>query len=434
MGRHISRRDVLKSTAAIGAGLWLGTNTARAEGPSDKLNIALIGVGGQGGANLRGVRSQNIVALCDVDTQRGGKAFQQYPKTKKFSDFRKMFDAMEKQIDAVVVSTPDHSHFPAAMAALQRGKHLYCEKPMAHSVWETRQMTKFAAEKKVATQLGVQRHTIPNMHRIFELVQQGAIGDVAEVHSWIGGSRGMPKPPAKFPEVPAHLKWDLWLGPAKSRPYSPEYCPYKWRFWWDFGTGETGNWGCHILDIPFTALGLKYPTRVDASGPPVDGRTTPKSMSTSFLFEATGTRPAVKLHWYHTSKPPKAVLDRIRPLKGYKPRGINTMFVGSKGVLLCGFSKRELLVDGRIVKPPATKKTVPDSPGFHKEWFIACKGGGKATCHFDYSGPLTETVLLGNLAYRAGGGFDWDAATLKPAGNSKAGQYLKSYFRKGWEV
>jgi hypothetical protein len=442
MHKHVSRRDVLKSTAAFSAGIWLGTDTARAEGPNDKLNVALIGIGGQGGANLRGVRSQNIVALCDVDEQRGGKAFQQYRGAKNFHDFRKMFDAMEKQIDAVVVSTPDHTHFHPAMAALTRGKHLYCEKPMAHSVWETRQMTKLAVEKKVATQLGVQRHTIPNMHRVFELVQQGAIGDVSEVHSWIGGGRGMPSAPTRVAPVPKHLKWDLWLGPAKDRPYKvslgkktePTYCPYNWRFWWDFGTGETGNWGCHILDIPFTALRLKYPNRVDTSGPTVDGQRTPKSMSTSFLFPATGGRPAVKLHWYHTAGLPEAVQERIRPVKGYKPRGINTMFVGAKGVLLCGFSKRELLVDGKIAKPPATKKTVPDSPGFHKEWFLACKGGEKATCRFDYSGPLTETVLLGNVAYRAGGGFAWDAANLKATGNPQAERYLKSYFRKGWEA
>lgn len=441
MSHQLTRRDALKSTAAIGAGLFLGTGTARAEGANEKLNIALIGIGGQGRANLRGCKSQNIVALCDVDDKRAGKAYEQNPKAKKFYDYRKMFDAMEKQIDAVVVSTPDHTHFHPSMAALSRGKHLYCEKPMAHSVWEVRQMTNLAAEKKVATQLGVQRHTIKNMHRVFELIQQGAIGEVSEVHSWIGGSRGMPSNKTKTAPVPSHLKWDLWLGPAKEREYKvtigkksqPTYCPYNWRFWWDFGTGETGNWGCHILDIPFTALGLKYPTKVEGSGPEVDAQRTPKSMSTRMDFPAVSGRPAVALHWYHTSIP-KAVRDRIRPVKGYKPRGINTMFVGSKGVLLCGFNKRELLVDGKIVKTPETKKTVPDSPGFHKEWFIACRGGEKATCHFGYSGPLSESVLLGNVAYRAGGGFEWDAENLKAKGNAKAQGYVKSYFRKGWDV
>jgi len=428
MSERFTRRDVLKSTAAIGAGLWLGTKPARAEGPNDKLNIACIGIGGRGRANLGGVSSQNIVALCDVDDKRAGKSYERHSRAKKFYDFRRMFDAMDKQIDAVVVSTPDHTHFHPSMWALERGKHLYCEKPMAHSVWEVREMTNLAKKKRVATQLGVQRHTISNMHRVVELVKAGAIGEVKEVHSWIGGSRGMPKVPNNSPDVPDHLKWDLWLGPAKERPYHPTYCPYGWRFWWDFGTGETGNWGCHILDIPFWALDLTYPTQVDASGPPVHPQTTPKQMTTRFEFPAQKGRGAVTLNWYHARSGPP-ILKKL----GLNARGNNTLFIGSDGMLLCGFGKRKLLPESKFRDFEPPEKTIPKSPGFYREWIKACRGGEPATCHFGYSGPLTETVLLGNVAYRAGG-FKWDAENLKAQGNPKAEQYLKSYFREGWKV
>jgi predicted dehydrogenase len=315
------------------------------------------------------------------------------------------------------------------MDAMRRGKHLYCEKPMAHSVWEVREMTKLAAEKKLATQLGVQRHTIGNIHRVVELVQAGAIGQVTEVHSWIGGSRGMPSIPTDTPPVPDTLKWDLWLGPTAERPYHPTYCPYGWRFWWDFGTGETGNWGCHILDIPFWALGLKYPTKVNGSGPPVDAQRTPKSMTTAFEFPAVGDRGPVTLHWYHAGSGPPILKE-----KGLPDKGNNNLFIGTEGMLLCGFSQRKLYPEEKFAgfKPPP--ETVPNSPGFHNEWINACKGGEPATCNFGYSGPMTETVLLGNVAYRAGGGFKWDHTTLKATGNDAVAQYITPTFRKGWEV
>jgi len=432
MHQILNRRDMLKATTALGAGLYLGTNfdsTRAADSPNEKLNIACIGVGGRGSANLNGVKGENIVALCDVDDERAGKAYDRFPKAKKFYDYRDMFDQMEKEIDAVVVSTPDHTHFHPSMMALNRGKHLYCEKPMAHSVDQVRRMTETARKQKVATQLGVQRHTIGNMHRVVELIQAGAIGDVTEVHSWVGGSRGMPGLPSGKEEVPDHLKWDLWLGQAKDRPYHKTYCPYGWRFWWDFGTGETGNWGCHILDIPFWALDLKYPTHVHGSGPEVDSRRTPKQMTTQFEFPAEGNRPAVTLNWYHAKNGP----DILRE-KGLSGRGANNLFIGTKGMLLCGFGMRKLLPEDKFADYEAPEETIPDSPGFHNEWILACKGGEPATCHFGYSGPLTETVLLGNVAYRAGGGFDWDAGELQAQGNPKAEQFLHSYVRDGWEI
>lgn len=429
MNHRTNRRNVLKASVAAGIGVWTGASSAlRAEAANEKLNIAVVGLGGQGGGNLRNVSSQNIVALCDVDDNRAGKAYEKFPKARKFYDFRRMFDAMDKQIDAVVVSTPDHTHFHPSMAALDLGKHLYCEKPMAPTVWETRQMTSLAAKKGVATQLGVQRHTIDNVHRVVELIQAGAIGDVTEVHSWVGGERGMPSPAKTGETTPSHLKWDLWLGPAQSREYSSDYCPYKWRFWWDFGTGEAGNWGCHILDIPFWALGLRYPSRVDASGPEVDPQRTPKSMASRFLFPAEGDRSDVILNWYHAKNGPDVLREKELPHKGN-----NTLFIGSEGMLLCGFGQRKLVVsDDRLAKFSSLEKTIPDSPGFHREWLTACKGGPRATCDFAYSGPLSETVVLANAAYRAQGGFDWNAEEFVATGNARIDDYLKPQFREGW--
>jgi predicted dehydrogenase len=416
---------MLQTSALAGAGVWLGTSARAADSPNEKLNIACIGIGGRGAANLGGVASQNIVALCDVDDSRAGKGYEQHPKAKKFVDFRKMLDEMDKHIDAVVVSTPDHTHFHPSMMAMQMGKHLYCEKPMAHTVWEAREMTKMAAKMKVATQLGVQRHTLENMHRSVELIQAGTIGNVTEVHCWIGGDRGMPAIPTDKPPVPSGLDWDLWLGPAKERPYHSAYCPYGWRFWWDFGTGETGNWGCHILDTPYWALDLKYPSKVAGSGPSAHAQTTPKAMTTSFDFTDQG----VKLHWYHAKNGPPILRE-----KGMSEKGMNTLFIGSNGMLLTGFSKYKLYPEEKFAdfKPPS--RTIEKSPGFYKEWFTACKGGAPATCNFDYSGPLSETVLLGNAAYRAGGSFAWDAAKLTAGGNENVAQYIRGEFRDGWEV
>ena len=424
----MKRRDRLKAGAAgagivvLRSGMLLGAGA-----PSNKLNVACIGVGGQGNHQVGGCKRENIVAMCDVDEKRAGKNFDAFEKAGKFHDFRVMFDKMEKQIDAVTVSTPDHTHFHPARWALERGKHLYCEKPMAHNVWETRQMTDLARKKGLATQLGAQRHTMGNMHRVVELIQRGAIGEVKEVHSWVGGSRGMPGDAKDFPPVPDHLKWDLWLGPAEYRKYSPAYCPYKWRFWWDFGTGETGNWGCHILDIPFWALGLTYPTRVDASGPEIHPEQTPKSMATRLEFPARGKRGPVTLHWSHGS--PKALKD-----KGLNLKGANNVFIGTKGTLICGFGSRRFHPEEQFKDFEPPEPFIPNSPGFHKEWILACKGGEPATCNFDYTGPLAETVLLGNVAYRAGGGFDWEAETLRAGGNARAQAFIRETYRKGWAL
>lgn len=429
MTRKLDRRQAAKLAALAGVGFWTGTgSTSRAErSPNEKLNLAFIGIGGRGRANLDALAGENVVALCDVDDERAGDAYVNFPQARKFTDFRQMLEVMEKQIDGVVVSTPDHTHFHPAMLALGMGKHLYCEKPMAHSVYEVRAMTRLAAEQGVATQLGVQRHTIDNVHRVVELIQAGAIGDVTACHCWISGDRGMPEVTGPSSKIPPGLNWDLWLGPARDRSYSPDYVPYKWRFWWDFGTGETGNWGCHTLDIPFWALNLTAPTRLFGAGPERDPQRTPKSMRTRLDFPASDARPPVSLHWYHAANGPEILAEHNLPAKGN-----NTLFIGTQGMLLCGFGQRALYPQEKFADYESPARTIPDSPGFHREWIQACGGGPAATCHFDYSGPLSEAVLLGNVAYRAGGEFQWDAAQLKTLGSDTAQSYIQTEYRPGW--
>jgi predicted dehydrogenase len=427
-----SRRNFLKTSAVVSAGYFIGATPAvRAASPNEKLNVACIGVGGRGSANVGGVSGENIVAMCDVDENKAGARFQQFDKARKFQDFRVMLDKLGKEIDAVVISTPDHTHFHPARQAMLMGKHVYCEKPLAHSAWEIRQLTKLAKKMDVATQLGNQRHANPGMARTVEAVRSGMIGDVTEVYTAIGGSRGMPGMPKDFPAVPGHLNWDLWQGPVKERKYAPDYCPYKWRFWWDYGTGETGNWGCHILDIPFWALQLRYPNRVDLDVVPeakdIDALRTPKSMKTRMEFPAEKGHGALTLHWWHGSM---GEAFKKHDTKGYG----NTLFVGTKGTIAAGFEGyRAKLNDGST--PVAPAQTIAKSPGFHREWINACKGGPRSSCDFvNYTGPLAEAVILANAAFRSGGGFDWDAEAFESSGNGNVEQYLVPQFRKGWEV
>lgn len=425
---RLSRRSFTGLVGTAGAGYFAGHGfgAARAEGPNDKLNVAVIGVGGQGGSNLRGVSSQNIVAVCDLDERRAGKAFEQFAAGGRFTDFRKMFDAIEKQIDAVVISTPDHTHFHPAWWAMERGKHVYLEKPLAHEVEEVRRLTNAARERKLATQLGNQRHANKGLREAVAIVKSGAIGTVTEAHSWIASSRGMPKDPGEPEAVPEGLDWDLWLGPCPERPYTKGFAPYDWRFWWEFGTGETGNWGCHILDIPFWALDLVYPVHVSGSGPEPDAKRTPTALTSRLDFPARGSLPPVSLHWYQ-GRPP------IATEKGATDKAFNTLFIGSEGVLACGFDKWKLLPEEKYAGFKGPEPAMPPSPGFHKEWIEACRGSKPASCNFDYSGPMTESVLLANIAYRIQGEFDWDAAALK-ASRDDATALLRRAYRKGWEV
>lgn len=438
MRTHIPRRQMLQRSLAAGLCLAGGGVPAVARSPNEKLNVACIGVGGRGVVNLDGVQGENVVALCDVDENRAGKTFGQFPRAKKYHDFRRMLDEMDRQIDAVVVSTPDHTHAVASAMAMSMGKHCYCEKPLSHSVYESRVLAELAAKKKVATQLGIQRHCWENHRRVVELIRSGTIGPIRECYTWIGGNRGGGERPRETPPVPPHLKWDLWLGPAPERPYHPAYAPYGWRFWWDFGTGETGNLGCHHLDIAFEALALRDPIHVEAEGPPVHPETTPAWMQVRYRFPARGDLPPLTLTWSH-GKPPAGIASE-KELARWRSA---TLYVGSKGMLIADVLKWKLLPESQFPDLQAPKGPLPFASGFsrepasirhYEEWIAACKGGSPTSCPFGYGGPLTELVLLGNVAYRAGEAFQWDAKNLKAIHCPKAEPLLRRSYRKGWTL
>jgi predicted dehydrogenase len=435
---HRTRREVLQTMALTGA--WIAGRGLRAAGtsPTEKLNLACIGVGGRGAANLDAVKGENIVALCDVDQQRAGSVLDQFPRARKFSDFRRMLDELDRQIDAVVVSTPDHTHAVACVKAMQMGKHCYCEKPLAHSVYEARRMADLAAANKLATQLGIQRHCWDNFARVVELIRADTIGPVRKCHVWVGGNRGGGRRPAETPPVPAHLNWDLWLGPAPQRPYHPGYAPYGWRFWWDFGTGETGNLGCHHLDLPFTALNLKHPLTIEADGPPVDPETTPPWMSVRYEFAARDSLPPLLLTWQHGKKP-----AGVLPESELAPFRSGMLFVGDKGLLLADLYKWKLLPESKFSHIQRLPTPAPTAAGFtlepasvphYQEWLAACKSGSPTSCHFGYGGPLTELVLLGNAAYRTGEKLNWDAQNVRAVNCPQADRFLRRAYRQGWTL
>lgn len=431
--KKISRRSFLMGTAATVATWTVSGNAAgagkRRVSPNERLNIVVIGCGGRGAANLNGVASENIVALCDVDEGRAAESFSKFRKAKKYHDFRKMLEEMYKEIDAVVVSTPDHTHALAGVMAMKMGKHCYCEKPLAHSVYECRVMAEVAAKKKVATQMGTQIHAGSNFRRVVELIQSGAIGAVHRCHIWLRGAGSAGDRPKDTPPVPKGLHWNLWLGPAPYRPYHPCYVPAGWRHWWDFGGGALGDMGCHYLDLAFWALGLRHPSTVEAQGPPVHPESTPASLTVRYQFLARGNLPPVKLTWTHGRKGPPIWAEKNLPDWAWG------VFVGSKGMLLANYSDRKLFPESRRrrdFQPP--RPTIPDSIGHHEEWIVACKTGSPTTCNFDYSGAVAEAVLLGNVAYRAGRKLRWDAVNLKATNCSEAAHWIKREYRKGWTL
>ncbi len=431
MSDRLHRRRFLRTAAVTGvAPLLLEKHGAPAA--NDTLDLAVIGVGGRGRANLRGVSKEHIAALCDIDEKRLGQAARQFPKARTFTDFRRMYDEMEKHIDAVVVSTPDHTHAPAAAAAMRMNKHCYCEKPLAHNVREVRTLTELAAEHDLRTQLGTQIHAGDNYRRVVELIRAGAIGAVGEVHVWLKHSYGGGDRPADTPPVPEHIDWDLWLGPAPERPYHPCYLPGKWRRWWDFGCGALGDFGCHYMDLPFWALGLKYPSSVKADGPPVHPEGTPPRLIVRYAFPRRAGRPPVRMTWYDGGRRPP-VLEKVLADNGLPAIPSGVLFVGDDGMLAATYIRRMLLPKKKFADYEPPKPTIPKSAGHHREWIAACKTGGPTTCSFDYSGPLTETVLLGNVAYRSGEKLSWDAAALK-TGSPKADRYLRRNYREGWSL
>ncbi|MHC4461789.1 MAG: Gfo/Idh/MocA family protein [Planctomycetota bacterium] len=415
---------------------------ARHTAPSEKLNIAGIGVGGQGASDLRNVSSQNIVALCDVDWKHAAGTFRRYPNASKYRDFRKMLDKEDKNIDAVVVATPDHIHAPASMAAIKRGKHVYCEKPLTHSVYEARKIAEAARKYKVATQMGNQGQADERPRLMCEYIWDGAIGPVREAHVWtdrplkglnaVYWPQGVERPKEK-PPVPDTLDWDLWLGPTPWRPYHPAYLPFTWRGWWDFGTGALGDIGCHALSPVFKALKLGHPTSVDAASTLVNTETYPVASVVDYQFPARGDMPPVKLTWYDGGMRPR------RPDELEGQIGTNgALFIGDKGKML----GERLIPEARRKEYGKPPKVLPRSPGHHQEWIEACKGGKPAGSNFpDHAGILAEVVLLGNVALRPELQEEvnrtkllWDGPNLKITNVPEANKYLKRKYRQGWTL
>ncbi len=428
MSRKISRRRVLQAGAAAGFGFWVAPRPlfSQSKSPNEKLNIAAIGVGGQGWYDLSQMADENIVALCDVDERMSGQAREAHPKANYYHDYRKML--RQGNIDAVLIATPDHLHAPCAVAAMKAGKHVYCEKPLTHTLLETRIVCETARRMERVTQMGTQIHGRENYRRVVESIQAGVIGTVEEVHVWAGSVWGGFERPEEPMPVPPEVKYDLWLGPAPHRPYHEAYLPQRWRGWWDFGGGSLADMACHHMDLPFWALGIRVPETIEAEGPPVDKESCPPWLTVKYTFAAQGKQPAVKLTWYNGKdhRPPHFA-------EGKLPRwGDGTLFIGSEGMMLADYNRFVLLPEEKFADHTPPPKTIPDSIGHYREWIEACKGNGKPLCHFDYAGQLTETVLLGNVAYLAGKKIEWDARRMRIPNAPEAEKFLHKEYREGW--
>jgi len=423
-----TRRTFLRGTVLLaGTALFPAPAILRAQQPNSKLNVACIGVGGMGAASVSGVSKENVVALCDVDSVRAGKNLERFPDAQKFTDFRKMFDKLDGKIDAVTVATPDHVHAAAGIAAMNRGIHCYTEKPLAHDVAEVRKMIDVSKAKKVKTQMGTQIHAGQNYRRVVELVQAGAVGKVTEVHVWINsGGNLRPIPPGTF-DVPPTLDWDLWLGPVAERPYNPCYVPGTWRYYWAFGSGVFGDFGCHFMDLPFWALGLRYPKTIEAFGSPVDPESSHFDLTVKYEFPPTEKHEPLTLTWY--DQKPKPVFEKLS-IPGWD-RGV--IFVGSNGILLSDYDKHALFPEEKFKDYKRPEPSIPPSPGHHAEWLAAIKDNGTTSCNFDYSGTLSEAVLLGVVAYRTGRKITWDPVAFK-TDVPEATAMLSVPRRKGWEI
>lgn len=428
MRQPTSRRDFLRHSALAGVGFWslASARPAHSRWASEKLNIAVVGPGGRGEGNLAGVASENIVALCEVDMKRGGAAFQQFPQARAYRDFRRMLEKEEKNIDAVVVSTPDHTHAPAAALAMRMGKHCYCEKPLTHTVYEARVLAELARQHKLATQMGTQIHAGENYRRVVEIIQAGTIGQVDEVHVWVGKGWGGGERPKETPPVPDTLDWDLWLGPAPQRPYHPCYVPFEWRRWWDFGNGTLGDMACHYMDLPFWALGLRHPSTCEAEGPPPHPETAPLGLVVRYEFPRPGQQP-LRLTWYDGNRIPGELYGRKMP-------GAGVYFVGRQGHLFADYGRYQLFPEDQFAGFQPPEPTIPRSVGHHREWIEACKSASPTTCNFDYSGALTEAVLLGVVAYRCGQKLQWDPQRLKAVNCPAADEFLHREYRHGWTL
>ncbi len=454
---ELTRRAFLASTTTIALSAAAGpvVNTAQVIpgklSPNEKLNIAAVGFGSMGRGNIDACTTENIVALCDVDSVYAGRTFNDFPNSKRFVDFRVMFDQAANDFDAVICATPDHTHAVVSMAAIQNGKHLYCQKPLAHSLHEVRMVTEAAREAGVQTQMGNQGHSSNQIRKVKEWIQDGAIGPVREVHAWsdrpVGGDPWSDFPmmarPADTPPVPESLNWDLWIGPAAMRPYHPIYHPLTWRGFYDFGTGPLGDMGCHILDPAFYALDLGHPEYVQAATthyePEVASETYPRACTVKYHFPQRGEMPPLDLTWYDGRlKPPIPAM-----LPGDFDLGSNgALIIGEKGVIhhsSHGAGGAVLLPEARrkeYTDPAETIPRIEQRSGAHEQdWIRACKDGKPASSNFEYGGPLTEMVLIGVLAIRMKDKrLEWDGVTQTITNNAEANALVNPPYREGWNL
>ncbi len=441
----VSRRSFIKTASLASAALTmpaiLRSQGETGQSPNNKLNIACCGVGGRGWDAVDGLKDENFVAFCDVDDVRAAKAYEAFPGVPHFKDFRVMLEKLGNKIDAVTVSTPDHMHFPIAMAALSLGKHVFVEKPLTHTISEARQLAALAREKKVATQMGNQGHANEGLRLIKEWHQAGILGDVREVHSWTDRPiwpQGIEKPDhsKSMPVVPSTLDWDLWLGVAQVREYDPAYLPFSWRGYWDFGTGALGDMGCHIMDGAYWALDLTAPTSVEAISAHQTNYSPPTASVVKYEFPARGNLPAVKWTWYDGGLLPTLPPD-LEVARQLQPNG--SLIVGSKATVFADtyYSSARIIPEVKMkeLSPSLPAKTLPRITGGHfAEWVRACKGGTPAGSNFDYSSRLTETVLLSNVAVRARRRIEWDSAALKVTNLPEANQFISKNYRPGFGV
>ncbi len=444
MAQRTTRRTFLTSAAAVGAALPFAAPAILRGSPNEKLNIAAVGVGGKGRGDIASTsKGQNVVAICDVDERTLSQAKQTYPGAKTYTDWRKLLE--QKDIDAVTVSTPDHMHAPIAMSAMQLGKHVYVQKPLAHTIYEARQMTEAAKKYGVVSQMGNQGHSGSGYRTVVRFIQDGVIGKVREAHTWSDRPiwpQGIPRPEKSDP-VPSWLKWDLWLGVAPQRPYvgpQPDskrnrgvYNPFNWRGWLDFGVGALGDMGCHIIDPVVWSLELGAPLRVWSDGPAPNGETYPKWETIHFEFAKTPytAGDTVRMTWYDGGKQPS---PELAPLpEGQKLPSNGSLYIGENGTILCPHGGSPQLLP--VEKLAAVKLQTVPGDDHYMQWTNACKGEGKATSSFDYSGPLTETVLLGTVAIRfPGQKLQWNSQAMTFPEHPQANQWVRSTYRQGWEV
>lgn len=435
------RREFLKC-AATGAGLViLRSGTLRGENaPSKKLNVALIGAGGRAEAHYGPISSENVVALCDVDETHLAGAAQKFPNAKHYVDWRKCLD--QKDLDAVICCTTDHTHAFVATWAMNRGLHVYCEKPLANSVEEARMVraTYLKNKDKLATQVGTQRHSDPNFARVRELIRDGAIGELRNVQAW--GNRQIRKPgylPAEGTPPPT-LHYDLWLGPSPEHPYNPGYFGAKpganclhWNMYWDFGSGQVGDMGSHTMDIAWNAIDAGLPTSAEAEGDKFSPDVTPVELKATFEHPANDWRPAIRVMWYQGGAMPESPKEYI----DLKKIGHGAMFKGSQGFLVADFNTRVIFPYGKeadmtYYKPRPKDQVAPPMGHFQKEWTDACKGNLKTSCNFDYAGTMIEQMLLGLVAYRTGEKLQYDGAAGRVTNSAKADELLRRKYRDGW--